>query len=139
MADIPSAIPYGTGAQGQATFATGPSTAVWAYSPWDTSTVTATAAGTVPVSAASGSTLYRGNVSFGAGTAPSTGSQVTVTFSATLPSVPFISIQETTAASGTINPYVLSASTTAFVIGAGVTPTANQAGTVYSVNYLMSL
>jgi hypothetical protein len=139
MADIPSAIAYGVGAQGQATFATGPSTAVWAYSPWDSTTVTATAAGTVPVSSAAASTLYRGNVSFGAGTLPTSGSQVTVTFSATLPSVPFVVLTATTAQTGTINPNVLSASTTAFVIGAGVAPTANQAGTVYSVNYLMSL
>ena len=34
MADVASAIAYGAGLQGQATFATGATTAVWAYSPW---------------------------------------------------------------------------------------------------------
>ena len=144
MADVPSAIAYGNGAQGQATYATGTSTAVWAYSPWDSTTVTVAAggnAGTGPVAPTAGasSTLYRGSVQFGSGTTPSAGSQVTVTFSATLPSVPFIVISPTTTASGTINPYVLSASTTGFVIGSGVAPTSAQAGTIYGVNWLMSL
>ena len=58
MADVASAIAYGVGAQGQATFATGATTAVWAYSPWDTSTVTVAAGlsngsgGTVPTATA---------------------------------------------------------------------------------------
>lgn len=144
MADVPSAIAYGNGAQGQATFATGASTAVWAYSPWDSTTVTVAAglnAGTGPVAPTAGasSTLYRGQVSFGSGTTPTAGSQVTVTFSATLPSVPFIVVSPGNAASGTINPTVLNASTTGFTIGAAVAPTGVQAGTVYSVNWLMSL
>jgi hypothetical protein len=144
MADVPSAIAYGNGAQGQATYATGASTAVWAYSPWDTSTVTVAAglnAGTGPAAPAvvAGSTLYRGGVNFGSGTAPTAGSQVTVTFSATLPSVPFITVAPTTAAAGTINPTVLAASATGFTIGCAAIPTAVQANTVYGVNYLMSL
>ena len=132
MADIPSAIAYGVGAQGQATYATGTSTAVWAYSPWDSSTVTVAnglnnGSGGTAVTATAGSTLIRGGVAFGAGTAPTSGSQVTVTFSATLPSVPFIVVSPTNAATGTINPTVLAASTTGFTVGRGVAPTANQA------------
>ena len=144
MADIPSAIAYGVGVQGQATFATGPTTAVWAYSPWDTSTVTVAAGlsngsgGTVPTATAA-STLYRGTVNFGSGTAPTSGSQVTVAFSATLPSAPFVVVSPANAAAGTINPTVLAASTTGFTIGSAVAPTATQAPTIYSVNYLMSL
>ncbi len=144
MADTPSAVAYGSAAQGQATFATGASTAVWAYSPWDSSTVTVAAglnAGTGPAAptAQTGSTLIRGGVSFGSGTAPSIGSQVTVTFSATLPSVPWVVVSPSNAAAGTINPTVLAASTTGFTIGAAVLPTPTQAGTIYSVNYLASL
>lgn len=144
MADVPSAIAYGVGAQGQATFATGTTTAVWAYSPWDSTTVTVAAglnAGTGPAAptVVAGSTLYRGGVNFGSGTAPTSGSQVTVAFSATLPSVPFITVAPTTAAAGTINPTVLAATTTGFTIGSGVAPTATQGATVYGVNWLMSL
>lgn len=144
MADVPSAVAYGVAAQGQATYATGTTTAVWAYSPWDTSTVTVAAglnAGTGPAAptVVTGSTLYRGGVNFGAGTAPTAGSQVTVTFSATLPSVPFIVVAPTTAATGTINPTVLAASTTGFTIGCAAIPTPIQAATVYGVNYLISL
>ena len=144
MADVASAIAYGVGAQGQATFATGTTTAVWAYSPWDTSSVTVAAGlsngsgGTVPTVTA-GSTIIRGGVSFGSGTAPTSGSQVTVTFSSSLPSVPFVVLTPTNAATGTINPTVLAASATGFTIGSGVAPTATQAPTVYGVNYLMSL
>jgi len=144
MADVPSAIAYGAGAQGQATYATGTTTAVWAYSPWDTSTVTVAAglnAGTGPAApvASTGATLYRGSVTFGSGTAPTAGSQVTVAFSATLPSVPTIVVAPTTAAAGTINPTVLAAATTGFTIGCAVAPTATQAATVYGVNYLICL
>lgn len=144
MADTPSAVAYGSAAQGQATFATGSSTAVWAYSPWDSTTVTVAAglnAGTGPAAPIAGatSTLYRGSVTFGSGTTPTAGSQVTVTFSATLPSVPFITVSPTTTAAGTINPTVLAASTTGFTIGCAVAPTGVQANTVYGVNWLMSL
>lgn len=144
MADVPSAIAYGNGAQGQATFATGASTAVWAYSPWDTSTVTVAAglnAGTGPAAPAlvAGSTIIRGGVTFGSGTTPTAGSQVTVTFSATLPSIPTIVVSPTTAAAGTINPTVLAAATTGFTIGCAVAPTGVQANTVYGVNWFASL
>ena len=144
MADVASAIAYGAGLQGQATFATGATTAVWAYSPWDSTSVTVAAglnAGTGPAAptVGTGSTLYRGSVAFGAGTAPSSGSQVTVAFSATLPSTPFIVLTPTNAASGTINPTVLAASASGFTIGCAVAPTPIQAATVYGVNYLISL
>ena len=144
MADVASAIAYGVGAQGQATFATGTTTAVWAYSPWDSTTVTATAVtanGTGPATpvVGTGSTVVRGSLTFGSGTAPTSGSQITVAFSATLPAAPTVVITATTAATGTINPNVLSSSATGFTIGAGVAPTATQAATVYGVNYLLSL
>ena len=144
LADTPSAVAYGSAAQGQATFATGASTAVWAYSPWDSTTVTVASGlnnGTGPAAptALTGSTLIRGGVNFGSGTTPTSGSQVTVTFSATLPSVPWVVVSPANAAAGTINPTVLAASTTGFTIGCAVTPTGVQAGTIYSVNYLMSL
>ena len=138
MADVASAIAYGAGLQGQATFATGATTAVWAYSPWDSTSVTA-GAGTVPTAVGTGSTVIRGNVTFGSGASPATGSQATVTFSTALPAAPTVVLCPGNTAAGTINPTVYAASTTGFVIGAAVAPTPNQAGTIYSINYLMSL
>lgn len=144
MADIPSAIAYGVGAQGQSTFATGPTTAAWAYSPWDTTTITAAAAGSAgttppaPVVTA-GSTLYRGNLTFGTGSGAGAGSIVTVTFSATLPTVPFIQLQEANSVTAALALYPTTVTASSFVIGAQTGPSASQGNTVYSVNYQLSL
>lgn len=143
MADVPSAIAYGTAAQGQAVYGTGPTTAVWAYSPWDSTTVTpaaAAGAGTSPPTpTVTSSTIARGVTNWGTGTSTAAGSQVTITFSATLPSTPVVVIAPTTSATGTLTPYVASTSTTGFTVGCVTAPTASQGATVYGVNWYLSL
>jgi hypothetical protein len=144
MADIPSAVPYGVGAQGQATFATGPTTAVWAYSPWDTTTITSAAGGSagtappVPVVVA-GSTLYRGGVTFGTGSGSGAGSMITIAFSATLPTVPFVQVTEANTLTAALALYPTSVTTAGFTVGCAVAPAASQANTIYAVNYQLSL
>lgn len=144
MADVPSAVSYGTAAQGQAVFGTSATTAAWAYSPWDTTTATAAVAagaGTSPPSpvVATTATLARGTVTWGTGTSTAAGSQITVAFSATLPTAPVVVISPTTAAAGTLTPTVLATSTTGFTIGCAVAPTASQANTVFGMAWLLSL
>jgi hypothetical protein len=144
MPDIPSAVAYGVAAQGQAVFGTGPTAAAWAYSPWDTTTITAAAglsSGTtppVPVVVA-GSTLYRGSVTFGTGGSAAAGSQVTVAFSATLPTTPYVQLTETNSATAALAVYPTAVTTTGFTISTQGGPTASQANTVYAVNYQLSL
>jgi len=144
MTDTASAIPYGSAALGQGLFATGTSTANWAYSPWDATSATATVgagAGTSPPAAVtgSGSTPIRGSLTWGTGTSTATGTQVTVAFGATLPSVPVVVISPTTIATGTISTFVTSLSTTGFAVQAGVAPSASQGNTVFGVNWVASL
>jgi hypothetical protein len=144
MADVASAVAYGSAAQGQAVYATGTSTAVWAYSPWDTSTVTAAAGGQAggsppaPV-VGSGSTIIRGSLTFGTGSAPAAGTQVTVSFGSTLPSVPVVMLEAGGTATGTIQTAVNGVSATGFSVLASVVPTPSQGATVYSVSWLASL
>lgn len=144
MADVPSAVAYGTAAQGQAVYGTSASTAVWAYSAWDTSTVTVAAglnAGTGPAAPAAGATatIVRGTATFGSGTTPTAGSQMTVAFSSTLPSVPVVVACPTTAACATLSTYITAVTATGFTVSSAVTPTATQAGTVYGVAWYLSL
>lgn len=146
MADTPSAIPYGTAAQGQGLFATGATTANWAYSPWDLTTVTAaagTGAGTTPpapvVGTAPTATMVRGALTWGTGTATATGAQVAVTYGSTFPSIPTVVICPTTIATGTIDTFVTSVGTTGFTVSAAVAPTASQGNTVFGVAWSASL
>jgi hypothetical protein len=144
MADVVSAIPYGAAAQGQAMFGASATSAVWAYSPWDSTTVTAAAAagaGTTPPAPVAGATatLARGSLTWGTGTATAAGSQVTVAFSATLPAVPVVVLAPTTAAAGTLIPTVLATSTTGFTVGCAVAPTVSQAASIFGVAWYLSL
>ncbi len=146
MADVPSAVAYGTAAQGQAVYATGPSTAVWAYSPWDTTTVTAaagTGAGTTApapvVGTAPVASMIRGGVTWGTGTATSAAAQLAVTFGSTFPSTPVVTFSPTTTATGTLNTFITSVGTTGFTISCTVAPSPSQANTVYGVNWIASL
>jgi len=137
MADTVSAIPYGTAAPGQGLFATSPTAAEWAYSPLDSSTVTAAAAvpaGTTPPTpvVAAGSTIMRGSLTFGTGTDASTGSMVTVTFGSTLASTPVVLIAPATSALAAITPAVTGVSTTGFSVAA-TAPGSSQGNTVYGV------
>jgi hypothetical protein len=144
MADTPSAIPYGTAAQGQGLFATSGTAGVWAYSAWDTTTVAGTAAtyaGTAPAApvVTAGSTPIRGNVTFGTGTAPSGGAQVTLTYGATLPAAPIVVLSGANDVTSALTLTPTSVSTTGFVVTTHTTPATSQAGTAYSVNWIASL
>jgi hypothetical protein len=144
MADVVSAIPYGAAAQGQAVYGVNATSGVWAYSPWDSTTVTpaaAAGAGSAPPTpvAAATATLTRGSLTWGTGTSTAAGSQVTVAFSATLPAVPFVVIAPTTAAAGTLIPTVLATSATGFTVGCAVAPTASQAASIFGVSWYLSL
>lgn len=144
MADVPSAVSYGSAAQGQAVYGTGASTAAWAYSPWDANTVTAAAtagAGTSPPApvAAATATAVRGTLTWGTGTSPIVGTQVAVTFSTALPAAPVVVLSPGNTATGLLVPTVVSTSTTGFVIGLATVPAASQANTVYAVSWLASL
>ncbi|HVC68354.1 MAG TPA: hypothetical protein VND44_12225 [Acidimicrobiales bacterium] len=143
MADTVSAIPYGTAAQGQGLFGTGPTAAVWAYSPWDTSTVTAAAgvpAGTTPPTpvVAASSTIARGSLTCGTGTNASTGVLVSVTFGSTLPSTPVVNIAPTTLALASLAPAVTATSTTGFSVSS-TAPGSSQGNTVYGLSWQMML
>jgi energy-converting hydrogenase Eha subunit A len=83
--------------------------------------------------------MIRGSVTWGTGSSTATGSQVSITFSATFPSTPVITLAPTTIAAGTIGTYILSSGTTGFVIGAAVAPTASQGATVFGCSWLASL
>jgi hypothetical protein len=140
MTDTASAIPYGSAALGQGLYATGTSAANWAYSPWDTTTVTAaagTGAGTSPPAPAVGTSPtaspVRGSVTWGTGTATSAAAQVAVTYGATLPSVPVVTVSPTTTATATLNTFVTSVTATGFTVSCQVAPTASQGATVFGV------
>ncbi len=146
MADVPSAVAYGTAAQGQATYATGSSTAVWAYSPWDATTVTAAAgagAGTTPpapvVGTTPAATMIRGTVTWGTGTTTSAAAQIAVTYGSTFPSTPVVTFCPTTTATGTLETFLTSVGTTGFTISCVVAPTQSQGNTVYGISYIASL
>lgn len=144
MADVASAVAYGTAAQGQAVYGTSPTTAVWAYSPWDTSTVTAAAAagaGSSPPAPAvlAGSTIIRGSLTFGTGTSTATGTLLTVTFGSTLPAVPTVIVSPTTQVTGTLITAVTGVTTTGFSLVGNVAATASQANTIFGVSWLASL
>jgi hypothetical protein len=144
MADAVSAVAYGTAAQGQAVYGSSPTTAVWAYSPWDSTTVTAAAAagaGTSPPApaVAAGSTIIRGSLTFGTGTSTAASTVVTVTFGSTLPAVPTVVISPTTAVTGTIQTAVTAVTTTGFSIANNVAPTASGTVTTYGVSWYASL
>lgn len=144
MADVASAVAYGTAAQGQAVYGTGPTTAVWAYSPWDSTTVTAAAAagtGTSPPAPAvlAGSTIVRGSLTFGTGTSTASGTLLTVTFGSTLPAVPTVVVSPTTAVTGTLITAVTGVTTTGFSLAGNVAPTASGTVTTYGISWYASL
>lgn len=144
MPDVPSAVTYGVAAQGQAVYGASPTTAVWAYSPWDSTTVTAAVAagaGTAPPApvVAATATVVRGTLTWGTGTSPLVGAQVVVTFSTTLPATPVVVVSANNTATGLLVPTVTAVSATAFTIGLATVPAASQANTVYSVSWYLSL
>lgn len=146
MTDTASAIPYGSAAQGQGLFATGTSAANWAYSPWDATTVTVAAgagAGSSPpapvVGTAPTASPVRGSATWGTGTSTSADAQIAVTYGATLPSVPVVTIAPTTTATSTLQTFVTSVGSTGFTVSCSVAPTASQGATVFGVAWTATL
>jgi hypothetical protein len=145
MADVAVAVPYASLTQGQSVYGTATG-ATTAYSPWDSTTVTAAAgagAGTSPpatvVGTSPAATMIRGSVTWGTGTSTSAAAQIAVTFGSTFPSVPVVTFSPTTTATGTLNTFITSVGTTGFTISCAVAPTASQGNTVYGISYLASL
>jgi len=143
--DVAVAVPYGSLAQGQGVYGTATG-ATTAYSPWDSTTVTAAAgagAGTSPpapvVGTTPAATMIRGSVTWGTGTATATGSQVSITFGSTFPTTPTVVLCPTTIAAGTLNTYITSVGSTGFTVAAAVAPTVSQGATVYGAAWYASL
>jgi hypothetical protein len=97
-----------------------------------------TANGTSPPAPTVTGNDQRGSVSFGSGTGPTTGTQVTLTFaSATgwVTTAPYVQLQALNAATTALQPYVASCTATVLSIGFGVAPTAGQAVGTYKLGY----
>lgn len=146
MPDVPSAVAYGTAARGQSVYGSGGDQAVWAYAPWDTSTVTAAAAdgaGTAPPAPVPGTspaaTIARGTVTWGTGTTSAAGDQVTVTFSPALPYAPVVNVTPTTAAAALLGLTVTATSTHGFTVGVASAPADAQPADTYGFSWYATL
>jgi hypothetical protein len=99
-----------------------------------------TANGTTPPSptfSSTGGTDVRGIVRFGSGTSPSSGDQISVTFSNAYSNAPIVMITPQNAATAALGLYVSSVSTTGFNIAAQNASTASQSGTTYSASFII--
>jgi hypothetical protein len=76
-----------------------------------------------------------GNITWGTGTSPAAGSQVTVTFGTPFTQVPVVSLTPSNAGSAALQVYVTSTTTAGFTIACATTPAASQANTKYGVNW----
>lgn len=82
----------------------------------------------------------RGKASFGSGTGPTTGSQITITFASGtgwIGSTFYPLISPLNAATAALQPYIASCTATVLTIGFGVAPTASQTAGTYQLNYRM--
>lgn len=98
-----------------------------------------TANGTTPPSPAfssTGGTDVRGAVLFGSGTSPSTGDQVSITFSNAYSNAPIVVIEPQNATTAALGLYASSVSTTGFNIAVQNAPSASQSGTTYSASFV---
>jgi hypothetical protein len=79
----------------------------------------------------------RGSLTFGSGTTPAAGAQVTITW--TVPKdparLPVVMITETTTALAALNPAVTAITATGFTVSTGSAPAGSQAATVYGVSW----
>lgn len=93
--------------------------------------------GTTPPAPSVTGNDQRGKVSFGSGSAPAAGAQVTVAFQAAgiWPTAPIIHFTPTNAATAAALPYVTSISATGFTIAFVNAPAASQAAGTFGVHY----
>lgn len=90
-----------------------------------------------PVFSAIDGADVRGVVRFGSGTSPSTGDQMSITFSKTYSDAPVVVITPQNAATAALGLYVTSVATTGFNIAAQNAPTASQSNTTYRVAFIV--
>ena len=83
----------------------------------------------------------RGNITFGSGSSPAAGAQVVVTINANeaaeLQGTPSVILTPKNTATQALGLYVSAVSTTAFTVSTTNAPTASQANTVYSFDYVL--
>lgn len=77
----------------------------------------------------------RGKVTFGSGTSPAAGAQVTVTFATAYATAPIVTLTATTSTAQALGAYISAVSTTAFTVSTTNAPAASQANTVYGLNF----
>jgi hypothetical protein len=84
-----------------------------------------------------GSTDARGSVTFGTGTAPTSGNQFQVVYATAYGAAPYvgISVSATSGSLGTSGPYVSVTATTSFTVATATTLGASAANTVYGITY----
>lgn len=90
-----------------------------------------------PTFSSTGGTDVRGIARFGSGTSPSSGDQVSITFSNTYSNAPIVMITPQNSATEALGLYASSVSTTGFNIAAQNAPTASQSGTTYSAGFIV--
>lgn len=79
---------------------------------------------------------YAGQVTFGTGAATAIGGVVAVNFGGgAYATAPWVNLTPTNVATAALQPYILSVSTTGFVIGFGVAPAVSQANNIYACSY----
>jgi hypothetical protein len=81
---------------------------------------------------------HRGNVTFGTGTTPAAGAQVTVTYSAAWPLAPFVTVVAKNSATAALGLYISANATGSFTVSTTNAPAASQANTVYSFDFIVT-
>jgi len=78
-----------------------------------------------------------GIITFGTGTAPTSGPQATVAFNRSYGTEPYVVLSPMNAATAALAPYVSSPASGGFTIATQTAPNASQANTAYSVSWLV--
>ncbi len=99
--------------------------------------VAAAGAGTSPPAPVitAGSDNRSGTVTWGTGTSPTTGNQVTITFGQTFATTPVVMFSNGNGPTSGLNVNIQSVSTTGFVISTGNAPAASQSNTTYKIAF----
>src|SRR4029077_868545 len=95
----------------------------------------AAGAGTPPPAPTSTGDNARGTVSWGTGTTPAAGNQVTVTFATPYEEAPIVVLNPLNALTAALLPYVTAVTSAGFTIATQAAPAGSQAATAYSVDF----
>jgi hypothetical protein len=82
---------------------------------------------------------HRGSFTFGSGTAPAVGSQVSVTFARPYPVAPVVTVASGNGGSASRAPFATSVTTTGFNLAFNVAAAASQAASTYAVTYTVQV